>query len=89
MEEMVRQHNRETGYHEILLKARKEHMPEPDIPALPKVVADKVSKPYIDIYERMTRGKGLVPPSMFSFQFPPLLFIHIMKCPKVFLYTRA
>jgi len=52
--EMVRQHYRETGYHEALYKARKEHMPEPDIPALPKVVADKVSRLYIDMYERMT-----------------------------------
>jgi phosphoribosylaminoimidazole-succinocarboxamide synthase len=52
--EMVRQHYRETGYHEALYKARKEHRPEPDIPALPKDVADKVSKLYIDMFERMT-----------------------------------
>ena len=52
--EMVRQHYRETGYHEELYKARKEHRPEPDIPALPSDVAEKVSKLYIDMYERMT-----------------------------------
>lgn len=52
--EMVRQHYRETGYHEALYKARKEHRPEPDIPALPIDVRDKVSKLYIDMYERMT-----------------------------------
>ena len=51
---MVRQHYRETGYHEALYKARKEHRPEPDIPALPNDVRDKVSKLYIDMYERMT-----------------------------------
>jgi len=52
--EMVRQHYRETGYHEALYKARKEHRPEPDIQALPNDVRDKVSKLYIDMYERMT-----------------------------------
>lgn len=52
--EVVRQHYRETGYHEALYKARKEHRPEPDIPALPNDVRDKVSKLYIDMYERMT-----------------------------------
>ena len=52
--EMVRQHYRDTGYHEALYKARKEHRPEPDIPALPGDVTEKVSKLYIDMYERMT-----------------------------------
>ncbi len=52
--EMVRQHYRETGYHEALYKARKEHRPEPDIPALPDEVRDRVSRLYIDMYERMT-----------------------------------
>ena len=52
--EMVRQHYRETGYHEALYKARKEHRPEPDIPPLPRQVAEKVSRLYIDMYERMT-----------------------------------
>jgi len=55
--EMVRQHYRETGYHEELYKARKEHRPEPDIPALPNDVRDRVSKLYIDMYERMTGEK--------------------------------
>ncbi|MDD1772951.1 MAG: phosphoribosylaminoimidazolesuccinocarboxamide synthase [Methanomassiliicoccales archaeon] len=52
--EMVRQHYRETGYHEALYKARKEHRPEPDIPALPNDVVEKVSRLYIEMYERMT-----------------------------------
>jgi phosphoribosylaminoimidazole-succinocarboxamide synthase len=52
--EMVRQHYRDTGYHEALYKARKEHRPEPDIPPLPDDVAKKVSRLYIDMYERMT-----------------------------------
>jgi len=52
--EMVRQHYRETGYHEQLYKARKDGSPEPDIPALPDDVRDKVSRLYIDMYERMT-----------------------------------
>ena len=55
--EMVRQHYRDTGYHEELYKARKEHRPEPDIPALPKDVVEKVSRLYIDMYERMTGEK--------------------------------
>jgi phosphoribosylaminoimidazole-succinocarboxamide synthase len=52
--EMVRQHYRETGYHEALYGARKSGAPEPDIPALPDDVRDRVSKLYIDMYERMT-----------------------------------
>jgi phosphoribosylaminoimidazole-succinocarboxamide synthase len=52
--EMVRQHYRETGYHETLYRARKEGHPEPDIPPLPQEVAEKVSQLYIDMYERMT-----------------------------------
>ncbi len=52
--EVVRQHYRDTGYHEKLYKARKEHRHEPDIPALPKDVVEKVSRLYIDMYERMT-----------------------------------
>ncbi|MBN1109684.1 MAG: phosphoribosylaminoimidazolesuccinocarboxamide synthase [Methanomassiliicoccales archaeon] len=52
--EMVRQHYRETGYHEKLYRARKEGRPEPDIPPLPREVAEKVSRLYIDMYERMT-----------------------------------
>ena len=52
--EMVRQHYRETGYHEALYKARKNGEPEPDIPPLPDEVRDRVSRLYIDMYERMT-----------------------------------
>lgn len=55
--EFVRQHYRETGYHEKLYAARKAGAPEPDIPALPDHVTQRVTKLYVDLYERIT-GKA-------------------------------
>jgi phosphoribosylaminoimidazole-succinocarboxamide synthase len=52
--EMVRQHYRDIGYHEKLMLARKNHLPEPDIPALPRAMVEKVSQMYIGLYERLT-----------------------------------
>ena len=52
--EMVRQYYRDIGYHEKLYAARKNHMPEPDIPALPQEMVEKVSEMYIGLYERLT-----------------------------------
>jgi phosphoribosylaminoimidazole-succinocarboxamide synthase len=52
--EFVRQHYRETGYHERLMTARENGSSEPDIPALPQNVIDRVSKLYVDMYERVT-----------------------------------
>ena len=55
--EFVRQHYRETGYHAKLMEAREKGLPEPDIPALPQDVIDRVSKLYTDMYERITGEK--------------------------------
>lgn len=55
--EVVRQHYRETGYHAALMEAREKGLTEPAIPALPKDVIDKVSRLYIDMYERITGQK--------------------------------
>jgi phosphoribosylaminoimidazole-succinocarboxamide synthase len=55
--EFVRQHYRETGYHESLMKARDNGLSEPDIPALPKDIIDRVSKLYVEMYERVTGEK--------------------------------
>ena len=55
--EMVRQYYRDIGYHEKLYLARKNRSPEPDIPALPLDMVEKVSKLYTDLYERMTGEK--------------------------------
>lgn len=55
--EMVRQHYRDIGYHEKLYAARKAGQPEPDIPALPADVTARVTKLYVDLYERIT-GKS-------------------------------
>ena len=52
--EMVRQYYRDIGYHEKLYAARKNHTPEPDIPALPQDMVEKVSQMYIGLYERLT-----------------------------------
>lgn len=55
--EFVRQHYRETGYHAKLMAAREKGLPEPDIPALPKDVVDRVSRLYTDMFERITGEK--------------------------------
>jgi len=55
--EFVRQYYRETGYHKALYDAREKGLPEPDIPALPQDVIDRVSKLYVDMFERITGEK--------------------------------
>ena len=55
--EFVRQYYRETGYHEALYDAREKGLPEPDIPALPQDIIDRVSALYVDMYERITGEK--------------------------------
>ena len=55
--EFVRQHYRETGYHGKLMEARERGLKEPDIPALPQNVIDRVSKLYTDMFERITGVK--------------------------------
>ena len=55
--EMVRQHYRETGYHQALMDARKRGVAkseEPPIPALPADVTLRVTQLYVSLYERMT-----------------------------------
>ncbi len=55
--EFVRQYYRQTGYHKALYDAREKGLPEPDIPALPQEIVDRVSRLYIDMYERITGEK--------------------------------
>lgn len=55
--EFVRQHYRETGYHEKLYTARKAGTAEPDIPALPSDLVKKTSQVYIDLFEQLTGQK--------------------------------
>ncbi|MBR7005473.1 MAG: phosphoribosylaminoimidazolesuccinocarboxamide synthase, partial [Candidatus Methanomethylophilaceae archaeon] len=55
--EFVRQYYRETGYHAALYAARDAGKPEPDIPPLPQDIIDRVSKLYVDMYERITGEK--------------------------------
>ena len=55
--EFVRQYYRETGYHKALYDAREKGLPEPDISALPQDIIDRVSKLYVDMYERITGEK--------------------------------
>ena len=52
--EFVRQYYRETGYHEKLMKARREGAKEPPIPSLPKDMLESVSRVYIRLYEDLT-----------------------------------
>jgi phosphoribosylaminoimidazole-succinocarboxamide synthase len=55
--EFVRQHYRETGYHAKLMEARENGTEEPDIPALPPDVIERVSALYTDMFERITGTK--------------------------------
>jgi phosphoribosylaminoimidazole-succinocarboxamide synthase len=52
--EFVRQHYRQTGYYDRLLKARAEHTEEPAIPPLPPALVDEVSRLYTTVFERLT-----------------------------------
>ena len=55
--EFVRQYYREIGYYEKLKRAREEGKEEPEIPPLPRDMVDKVSRLYVDMYERITGRK--------------------------------
>ncbi len=52
--EFVRQHYREIGYHEELVTARDAGKEEPAIPALPDDIIDRVSRLYVEMFERIT-----------------------------------
>lgn len=52
--EFVRQHYRSTGYYDELMKARQSGAPEPDIPPLPPLLVDEVSRLYTTVYTRLT-----------------------------------
>jgi phosphoribosylaminoimidazole-succinocarboxamide synthase len=58
--EFVRQHYRTSGYYDQLLKAREAHLAEPQIPALPPLLVDEVSRLYTTVYQRLT-GEPFVP----------------------------
>lgn len=55
--EFVRQHYREIGYHEELMRARERGEKEPEIPPLPEEKVEEVSRIYIELYERLTGEK--------------------------------
>ena len=52
--EYVRQYYREINYYEKITSARKNGLTEPDIPFLPDDKIQKVSRLYIDLFERIT-----------------------------------
>ncbi len=58
--EFVRQHYRQSGYHDQLSKAREAHREEPPIPPLPPLLVDEVSRLYTTVYERLT-GEPFAP----------------------------
>ncbi len=55
--EKVRQHYRQTGYHQRLMEAREKGLKEPDIPPLPDKLVEEISHLYITMYERITGEK--------------------------------
>jgi phosphoribosylaminoimidazole-succinocarboxamide synthase len=52
--EFVRQHYRNTGYYDQLMKARQAGTAEPDIPPLPPLLIDEVSRLYMTVFQRLT-----------------------------------
>ena len=60
--EFVRQHYRQTGYYDRLQKARDAHTAEPEIPPLPPLLIDEVSRLYTTVYQRLT-GEPFAPSS--------------------------
>ena len=63
--EFVRQHYRSIGYYDELMTARHAGTTEPDIPPLPPLLVDEVSRLYTTVYTRLT-GRPFVslsPPS--------------------------
>ena len=58
--EFVRQHYRQTGYYDRLLKARETHAQEPPIPPLPPLLVDEVSRLYTTVFQRLT-GEPFAP----------------------------
>ncbi len=58
--EFVRQHYRQTGYYDRLMKAREAHAEEPPIPPLPPLLVDEVSRLYTTVYQRLT-GEPFAP----------------------------
>jgi len=52
--EFVRQHYRQSGYYDQLVKAREAHASEPPIPALPPLLVDEVSRLYTTVFQRLT-----------------------------------
>ena len=58
--EFVRQHYRTSGYYDRLMKARDSGAPEPELPALPPLLVDEVSRLYTTVYQRLT-GEPFIP----------------------------
>ena len=52
--EFVRQHYRNTGYYDELLRAREKKLEEPPIPPLPPLLVDEVSRLYTTVFQRLT-----------------------------------
>ncbi len=58
--EFDRQHYRQSGYHDRLVKARDAGAEEPAIPPLPPLLVDEVSRLYTTVFERLT-GEPFAP----------------------------
>ena len=52
--EFVRQHYRQSGYFDALSRAREQHVTEPEIPPLPPLLVDEVSRLYTTVFQRLT-----------------------------------
>jgi phosphoribosylaminoimidazole-succinocarboxamide synthase len=58
--EFVRQHYRQSGYYDQLVRAREAHASEPSIPPLPPLLVDEVSRLYTTVFQRLT-GEPFAP----------------------------
>ncbi|MEM2944532.1 MAG: phosphoribosylaminoimidazolesuccinocarboxamide synthase [Methanomassiliicoccales archaeon] len=52
--EAVRQYYRDIGYYDKLMEARRNGLPEPDIPPLPQDKVEEISEMYIEMFEKIT-----------------------------------
>ena len=52
--EFVRQHYRNTGYYDELMRAREKKLEETPIPPLPPLLVDEVSRLYTTVFQRLT-----------------------------------
>ncbi|MFW5906971.1 MAG: phosphoribosylaminoimidazolesuccinocarboxamide synthase [Candidatus Natronoplasma sp.] len=55
--EFIKRHYKDIGYHEKLMKAKKEGKEDPPIPELSEEMVERITEMYVDLMSRLTDGK--------------------------------